>query len=314
MRDEEDRLIDVLLDRVLGGHRPPDLVGKVVARAYPRRRRILWWAAGAAVVLAVAACLFLVARSRGGYPAPQADGRTLARDTLITTGDEPATLALGGYCRIRIEPASRLRIEGAERAEAIFLVEGGVACEVDRRVGSFAVRTRACTVSATGTRFAVRILDTKPDERVFVSVQDGSVLVAGRGGERTLEAGQEFTSPAEAALPKEEAKQGVLPAKGPVPGERVTLTGMARALPPDARGERNPSAANATLAVTTTGPDGKEAEVIYDVAGWAGVILAKAGDGRKAEVSGVVSERDGKRTITGKSVDVKIIIVEEKPR
>jgi len=316
MTREEDRLIDVLLQRVLGGRTPPDLTGKVVARAFPRRSSPLWWAASAAAVLLVAFLVLLVAGPRGRYPMPQVDDRTLARGARVATQDRTAALTLGGYCHIQVEPASRLRIEGAERAEAIFLEGGGVACDVDRRVGSLLVRTEACTVSATGTRFTVRILEPKEDGGkaaggVFVSVAAGAVLVVGPGAEKTLEAGQDWTWTVGAPLPKEEPKQPVRPVQGADSGDRVTITGMAQALIADAK---DPAVANATLTVTTTGGDGKETQAVYHVCGWAGVILAKAGDGKKAEVTGVVSERDGRRTITGKSVDVKIIIVEEKPK
>jgi len=308
MDREEDRLIDALLHRALGGRTPPDLVGKVVARAYPRRPRWLWWAAGAAAILLVA--ILLMVLGRGSYPRPQVGGRTLARGTWLTTGEKAGPLTLGGYCHIQIKAGSKLRIEGAERAEAIFLAAGGVVCDVDRRVGSFAVKTRTCTVSATGTLFTVRILEAEARERVFVSVQAGAVRVADAlGNGETLEAGHELTWPAETTLPKEEPKKADLPFH---PGDRVTLIGIGKALASSVGGERDPAAANATLTVTATGLDGRETEAVYDVRGWAGVILAKAGDGKKAEVSGVFSEKDGKRTITGKSVDVKIIIVEEK--
>jgi hypothetical protein len=86
---------------------------------------------------------------------------------------------------------------------------------------------------------------------------------------------------------------------------KTTITGMGKAVVADAK---DPSVANATVTVTTA--DGTQA--VYDLYGWAGVIVAKQGDGKKVEVTGVVGEKDGKKTITGRSVDVKIIIVEEK--
>ncbi|HUT33493.1 MAG TPA: FecR domain-containing protein [Planctomycetota bacterium] len=294
MSDEEDRLIHVLLERELGGLTPPDLVGKVAARAYPRKGRYLWWAASAAAVLAVAIALMLGLRGR--YPVPRVDGRELGRGTVVTTQGSAATLTLGGYCHVQVEPASRLRTEGTERAEAILLEAGGVDCEVDRRVGSFAVRAGACTVSATGTRFTVRIPEAAA-KGVFVSVQAGTVLVAAPDAEKTLRAGQEWTWTAASAPPEPAFR----------PGERVTITGMAGALVADAK---DPSVANAT--VTVTAADGTQ--VVYDVYGWAGVIVARQGDGKRVEVTGVVGGNDGKRTITGKSVDAKIIIVEEKPK
>ena len=86
---------------------------------------------------------------------------------------------------------------------------------------------------------------------------------------------------------------------------KTTITGMGKALVAD---PKDASVANAT--VTVTAADGTQ--TVYDVYGWAGVIVAKQGDGKKVEVTGVVGEKDGKKTITGRSVDVKIIIVEEK--
>ncbi|MCX6995991.1 MAG: sigma-70 family RNA polymerase sigma factor [Kiritimatiellaeota bacterium] len=88
---------------------------------------------------------------------------------------------------------------------------------------------------------------------------------------------------------------------------RVTLTGLARAIRP-AAGTLNPSVAQATLTVAADG-----GEAVYYVYGWAGVILAKQADGKRAEVTGEVFEKDGRLTITGKSVDVKVIVVEEQP-
>ncbi len=87
--------------------------------------------------------------------------------------------------------------------------------------------------------------------------------------------------------------------------KRVTLTGMGKALG-DASGKLNPSVPNATLTVVKNGT-----KVVYYVSGWAGVIVAKQANGKKAEVSGVVTEKHGRKTITGKSIDVKIIVVEE---
>ena len=86
--------------------------------------------------------------------------------------------------------------------------------------------------------------------------------------------------------------------------ERVTLTGISKALG-DPNGKPDPSVANATLTVTKDGN-----AVVYYVHGWAGVICAKQADGKKVDVTGVIGEKDGKKTITGKSIDVKIIIVE----
>ena len=88
--------------------------------------------------------------------------------------------------------------------------------------------------------------------------------------------------------------------------ERVTLTGMGKALG-NTNEQMDPSKASATLTVTDDG--GKE--TVYHVYGWAGVIVAKQGDGKKCEVTGVVNEKGGKKAITGKSIDVKIIVVDD---
>ena len=90
---------------------------------------------------------------------------------------------------------------------------------------------------------------------------------------------------------------------------RVTLTGMGKALV-DANSKMDPSVASATLTVT---PADGSAAVVYDVRGWAGVIVAKQGDGKKCDVTGVVSDYNGKKTIIGKSIDVKIIVVDPAP-
>lgn len=52
------------------------------------------------------------------------------------------------------------------------------------------------------------------------------------------------------------------------------------------------------------------ADTVYYVHGLAGIICAK-NDGKTVEVTGVVGQTsDGKKTITAKSIDVKIIVVE----
>ena len=89
--------------------------------------------------------------------------------------------------------------------------------------------------------------------------------------------------------------------------QRVTLTGTGKALG-DANAKADPTHASATLTVT----DSAGKETVYDVCGWAGVIVAKQGDGKKVEVSGVVYEKDGRMRIVGKSIDVKIVVVDDK--
>jgi hypothetical protein len=87
--------------------------------------------------------------------------------------------------------------------------------------------------------------------------------------------------------------------------KKTTIKGMAKAIE-EIEERPNPKVASATLTVTEKDKAGKEAEVTYYVYGWAGVILAKDANGKEAEVTGVVSEKDGKKTITARSIDVKV--------
>lgn len=68
-----------------------------------------------------------------GYPAPEARGafvlvsgdRVERGATLGTPDAGSATVVLGGDCRVNMEAATALRIEGAERQESVFLKKGG---------------------------------------------------------------------------------------------------------------------------------------------------------------------------------------------
>ncbi|MBI5722495.1 MAG: hypothetical protein HZA50_00945 [Planctomycetes bacterium] len=84
---------------------------------------------------------------------------------------------------------------------------------------------------------------------------------------------------------------------------KTTITGTAKSLNVDPE-NKNPSIAHATVTVTENGK-----QVVYYVHGWAGVICAK-NDGKTVQVTGTVREYDGKKCITGKSVDVKVVVVE----
>lgn len=96
----------------------------------------------------------------------------------------------------------------------------------------------------------------------------------------------------------------VVGAAAPPKAKKVTITGMGKALG-DASGKLDPAVANATVTVTAN-----DTQVVYDVYGWGGVIIAKQADGKKVEVTGVIGEKNGKKTITAASVEVKIIVVE----
>lgn len=179
------------------------------------RRASRWrrWAVGAvaAVMLAAGGLALLAAR----YPAPRVSGAysvvgggEVGRGSVITAEAPSATLALGGYCRVGLEPGSRLRIEGGKRAEQVFLERGAVTCEADRGVGAFAVRTPVGTASVKGTRFSVRMIEEKGErkmfgKRMFVRVFAGAVLVSGAWGATLLHGGEGVAlPPPEAALVK----------------------------------------------------------------------------------------------------------------
>ncbi|MCY3024387.1 MAG: FecR domain-containing protein, partial [Planctomycetota bacterium] len=128
----------------------------------------------------------------------------IPRGTSVSTGDETWHIRLGhkGYCRLEVAPRSALRVEGQERAEEVYLEQGGVECDVDRGVGAFAVRTEAGVVTVTGTRFSVKMLEEKAEagekggvamagRKLWVKVLMGAVLMTGAWGTTELKAGEE---------------------------------------------------------------------------------------------------------------------------
>ena len=316
MNADTDRLIHILLCEELGPRAIPDLSQRVVERAFPRRRRG-WLRAVAVAAAAVVVCGVILqqwAASRR-YPAPAASGpytlhgaAAVGRGAVLATDDKPASLTLGGYCTVRLQPYSSLRIQGQDRREAVFLERGTVQCDVTPGRGAFAVQSPLGLVSVVGTSFSVSLLErpggktagnkrpTAVALRVAVTAGAVSVDYGGRSFRLTAGSQQVFDQQPPAATH---------PSNPPHGTEKVTITGTARSLGA-AGGKHDPSVANATLTVTTGGK-----QVVYYVYGWAGVILAQQADGKKAEVSGVVAKKNGRKTITGKSMDVKIIVVEE---
>jgi ferric-dicitrate binding protein FerR (iron transport regulator) len=301
---EQERLIHVLLLEQLGGETPPDLTDRVLRRTLDVRRRrfrrLIPAAAAAGILLAMGAWALLGPR---GYPSPEASGdyrivkgERLQRGAVIATGDGSAAVVLGGYCHLDLGPQSRVRLQGQKHAEEVFLETGSATCEVDRNIGTFTVRTEVGTVSVKGTRFTVRILESEGDEQMVtkqmvVKVLVGAVIVSGAWGSTAMLAGEEKVVTAATGATQ-------------MATQRITIRGMGKALG-DPSGNLNPSVANATVTVTKNG-----VEDVYYVYGWAGVIVAKKGDGKMVEVTGYVGVKDGKKTITGRSVDVKIIVVE----
>jgi len=160
---------------------------------------------------AIAAALALVA---GGlalivnrYPAPEISGPCtvvgdgeLQRGSVIATEAGRGRIALGGYCRVRMDPRSSVRLGGEKYKEEVFLEHGAVQCQADRGVGRFRVRTDIGVVSVKGTEFEVKMVDRQKesemfDKRMVVAVLTGSVLISGTWGRQTLRAGQEAMLP-----------------------------------------------------------------------------------------------------------------------
>ena len=304
MTREHGRLVHVLLREQLGGEAPPDLRAGILARTIDAPRRGMSWRGA----LTVAAGLLLAAGAGvlawallGGqtYPSPAATGdwrlvkgQRLERGAALATGKGSAHVVLGGYSRLTLGPGSGLQLQGRDHAEEVFLESGSAACEVDRNVGTFALRTEVGTVSVKGTKFTVRILNSEGDEpmitkQMVVKVLVGAVLVSGAWGSTPVLAGEEKLVAAGGAAP--------------MATQRITIKGTGKALG-NASGTMDPAVANATVTLD----DG----TVYYVYGWAGVIVAKKGDCKVVEVAGYVGVKDGKKTITGKSVDVKVIVVE----
>jgi len=227
--DNNDRLVHILLREMVGGETPPDVTEKVLAlasaergrtsvemappdvtekvlsRAFGRPRRRRWYIAGAAAAAVAAVLVALL--TFGRYPSPEISGdykivggERLERGSAVVTEDRSAVITLGGYCRIELQLESALQIKGGKKAEQVLLRRGGVECEVDQRVGAFAVETEIGTVSVVGTKFAVRLIEEKGDAaalgaRLLVRVLEGEVSVSGDWGTALLRAGEEKLLP-----------------------------------------------------------------------------------------------------------------------
>jgi hypothetical protein len=205
-RDLQDAVVDQLLRELLGGDRPRDLTDRVLqrAKAYDRVRR-RWWAGTAA---AMAACVGIAAGLWAAwpqaYPVPQVaegtvlitNGAALERGARVETPDDDrATLTLGGYVNVTMEPQTALTIAGARSAEKVLLEQGQVQVAVAKKHGSFDVVVGSATVHVTGTRFKVGVeekLLEKESKRVRnlrVAVDEGSVVVGGVSGREPVTLG-----------------------------------------------------------------------------------------------------------------------------
>ncbi len=160
------------------------------SRARRWRRRLGLGLAAAAVPVALVAGWLLTRPTTPGYGL-LAGGIPIVRGVSVTAYEDPVRLDLGGYCRLRLEPAGTLLVEGREGAEQVRLDRGRLACDVDRHVGSFLVRTRLGTVRVEGTRFEARLADDgAAGRRLEVAVSEGAVHLSGLFVERLIGAGE----------------------------------------------------------------------------------------------------------------------------
>ena len=170
----------------------------------PRRgRRGALWLIGSVAAAAVVVAAAWLGLGRP-YPEPAASGGfevagggAVGRGSVLTAGRAGAEVSLGGYCRVAMAPGSEMKIAGSPRAEAVKLARGSATCEVDRSVGSFQVVTDAGTVSVTGTKFTVRVIEEEGmlSKRMYVKVLAGAVVLTGAWGEVQLAKGREATLP-----------------------------------------------------------------------------------------------------------------------
>lgn len=247
----QDRLIEVLLAELLGGERPPDVSRAVLARVGRTRRWALASAVVAAGLVAAAGAWWLL----GAYPAPRVagpftvvGGGGVRRGATLVANQRPATLSLGGYCRVQLHPGSRVRVAGERNAEEVFLEEGGVTCEVEPGAGRFAVTTDVGTVTVTGTEFTVQLLEGKGDAtmggmRMLVRVAVGAVLVSGSWGQIALGAGEERQVSKYAAPASLRGFRGYLIGTLASVGDKGCVIEVANARATDGSRARNPQAA-----------------------------------------------------------------------
>ncbi|MFH1731943.1 MAG: FecR domain-containing protein [Planctomycetota bacterium] len=201
-----DRLTETCLGECLGGKGPPDLSGRVLARADRSRRRFaIGWAAAAAAALLVAGLISVwwpgepqkpISR-KPAYAEPAAIGDyrvegdgTVRRGAIVHTDEGTAELSMGGYAYVTMEPGSSAQIAGTQNAEEVVLTRGEIDCEVNASRGRlFAVRTELGTVSVVGTRFTVQLTEEETEmngKKMLVNVLVGTVLVTGLNGAQSV--------------------------------------------------------------------------------------------------------------------------------
>lgn len=223
LTDPRDRMVDMLLWETLGKQEPPNLVGRILRQAEVQERsrklRLVFTVAAAAAMVGLCISGFLwLTRTPPPNVAKEPPKTELKTEekTLVAKAEEnktPDTLewsrgntvetarqtkvaVLGGYVHVEAGENTRLKVEGEEKAEQIFLERGKVTCEVDKKIGTFAVRTPAGMVHVTGTKFQVQVPEPDGDhhaelkpQQFLLEVTEGSVQMAGEWGHEGIQAG-----------------------------------------------------------------------------------------------------------------------------
>jgi len=179
-QEEKEELLDrLLMDALLVDAFRKDTVdsrqgarqhdtGRHPLRELLVRREML--AAAAALTIAVGAGLYLW-QSWLRYPPPRADGSfhmqsvtvepVLQEGTLrgqrITARPGGATLSLGGYCDVALDPETTVIVRGKPKEEVIDLEKGRLLCRIAPDRGEFTVTTPRGALNVLGTEFETTV-------------------------------------------------------------------------------------------------------------------------------------------------------------
>ena len=179
-QEEKEELFDRLLmdallvdafrksavDRGQGGRQHE--AGRRPLREFLVRREAL--AIAAALMVAVGVGLYLW-QSRLRYPQPRAggsfhmqpvagrpaSGRGMLRGQRITARPGGATLSLGGYCEVDLDPDTTVIVRGKPREEVIDLRDGRLLCRVTPDRGELTVTTPRGSLQVVGTEFETTV-------------------------------------------------------------------------------------------------------------------------------------------------------------
>jgi hypothetical protein len=193
---ELDRLIDVLLAEELGGRRPADLTGRVLARAFPPRRRLLVRCVCAAAAAAALLAIFFW-RASGGPGGPLET--TTECGTVFAYPIDAKVEFLGP--RDDAEAAVRLT-QGEISVRAAKAAAGRRSVLVETPLGEVVTLGTVFSVRYSGKRvwgntaegeaeMSLREMGAITLAVLFVSVSEGAVQVSGPFGTREVCAGEE---------------------------------------------------------------------------------------------------------------------------